>query len=65
MSAPRPDLASGEVRVIPAPRLAPDAQYQITPDVVALVGQLEDAWGAEHEAAPQAAASLAEAEAGS
>ena len=59
MPAPRPGPASGEVRVIPAPRPAPDAHYQITPEVVALVGQLEAAWAAEREAAPQAAAGFA------
>ena len=56
MPAPRPGPASGEVRVIPAPRPAPDAQYQVTPEVVALVDQLEAAWAAKREAAPQAAA---------
>lgn len=65
MPAPQPDLASGDVRVIPAPRLASDAHHQVTPDVVALVGQLEAAWGAEREAAPQAAAGFPEPEAGS
>jgi hypothetical protein len=65
MPAPQPDLASGEVRVIPAPRRALDAHYQVTPGVVALVGQLEAVWAAEREAAPRAAASVAELEAGS
>ena len=65
MPAQQPDLASGEVRVIPAPRRAPDAHYQITPDDMALAGQLEAAWAAEHEAAPRPAASVAELEAGS
>jgi hypothetical protein len=62
---PRPGPAGSEVRVIPAPRPAPDAYYRVTPEVVALVGQLEAAWAAEREAAPQAAATLAEPEAGS
>ena len=44
MPAPRPGPASREVRVIPAPRPAPDAHYQVTPEVVALVDQLEAAW---------------------
>ena len=65
MPAPRPGPASGEVRVIPAPRPAPDVHHQVTPEVVALVGQLEAAWAAKREAAPQAAAALAEPEAGS
>ena len=65
MPAPRPGPASGEVRVIPAPRPAPDVHHQITPEVVALVGQLEAAWAAERSATPQAAAALAEPEAGS
>jgi hypothetical protein len=65
MPAPRPGPASGEVRVIPAPRPAPDARHQITPDVVALVGRLEAAWAAEHSTAPQTAAAVAEPEAGS
>jgi hypothetical protein len=65
MSAPRPEPGSGEVRVIPAPRPASDVHDQVPPDVVALVGQLEAAWAAKREAAPQAAAGLAEPEAGS
>ena len=70
--APRPEAptsrtgaASGEVRVIPAPRPAPDVHYQVTPEVVALVDQLEATWAAKREAAPQAAARFPEAEAGS
>ena len=65
MPAPRPGPASGEVRVIPAPRPAPDARHQITPDVVALVDRLEAAWAAKREAAPQAAVGFPEPEAGS
>ena len=65
MPAPRPESASGEVRVIPAPRPAPDARYQVTSEVAALVGQLEAAWAAKREAAPQAVAGPAEPEAGS
>ena len=45
--APPPGPASGEVSVIPAPRPAADSHYQITPEVMALVGQLEAAWAAE------------------
>jgi hypothetical protein len=62
MPAP-PDPASGEARV-PAPRPAPDARYQITPDVVALVDKLQASWDAEPGTAPQAAAGLPEPEAG-
>jgi hypothetical protein len=63
--APRTAPASGEVRVIPAPRPAPDVHYQVTSEVVALVDQLEAAWTAEPQAVAQAAAGLAEPEAGS
>jgi len=62
MPAPQPGPASGEVRDIPAPRPAPAERY-ITPEVVALVGQLETAWAAGHEAAPRAAAGFPETEA--
>ena len=62
--APRPGQASGEVHVIPAPRPAPDAHHRITPEVVALVGQLEAAWAAERGPSPTAAGFL-EPEAGS
>jgi hypothetical protein len=65
MPAPRPGPASSEVRVIPAPRPAPDARHHITPDVMALVSRLEAAWAAEHSTAPQTAAAVAEPEAGS
>jgi hypothetical protein len=69
--APRPQTpasqtspASDEARVIPAPRPAPDVRYQITPEVEALVDQLQAAWAAEPEAAPQAEAGVPELEAG-
>ena len=69
--APRPEVparlpapASREVR-IPTPRLAPDVHYQVTPDVVALVDQLEAAWTARPRTSARAAAGLAEPEAGS
>jgi hypothetical protein len=65
MPAPRPAPASRQVRVIPAPRPAPDVHYQVTPEVVALVDQLEAAWTAEPQTVAQAAAGLAEPEAGS
>jgi hypothetical protein len=58
-----PSPASGEVRVIPAPRPAPGTQH-ITPHVVALVDQLETRWAAQRQAA-QAAAGRPEPEAGS
>ena len=46
----------GEVRVIPAPRPAPAAQ-PISPEIVALVDQLQATWDARAQAAaPQAAA---------
>jgi hypothetical protein len=68
--APRPDTpaaqpgpARGEAHVIPAPRPAPDVHHQITPEVVALVDQLQATWAA--EPAPLAAAGLPEPEAGS
>jgi hypothetical protein len=61
--APRPGLGGGEVR-IPEPRPAPAAQH-ITPEVVALVGQLQAAWAAGPGPAPQAAAGFGEPEAGS
>jgi hypothetical protein len=65
MPVPRNGPGSGVVRVIPAPRPAPDTHYQVTPEVVALVGQLEAAWTAKGEAAPRAVAGFPEAEAGS
>jgi hypothetical protein len=65
MPAPQTGAASGEVRVIPAPRPAADVHYQVTPEVVALIDQLEASWSAKREAAPQAAAGLPEPEAGS
>jgi predicted GIY-YIG superfamily endonuclease len=52
----------GEVHVIPEPRPAPDTQH-ITPEVVALVDQLQATWTA--GATSQAAAGLTEPEAGS
>ena len=59
-SAQSAAAASGdEVHVVPGPRPAPDTRY-ITPEVVALVDQLQATW-----AAPHAAAGLAEPEAGS
>ena len=61
--APRPGLGGGEVRV-PEPRPAPAARH-ITPEVVALVGQLLAAWAAGPGPAPQAAAGFGEPEAGS
>jgi hypothetical protein len=64
MPAPQPGPARGDVRVIPAPRPAPGAQY-ITPEVVALVDQLQATWAAGPGPAPHAAAGLAEPEAGS
>jgi hypothetical protein len=54
--------ASGEARAIPGPRPAPGAQH-ITPEVVALVDQLQATWAAQPGPAPQAAAGLAEPEA--
>jgi hypothetical protein len=65
MPAPRPAPASREARVIPAPRPAPDFHHQVTPDVVALVDQLEAAWTARPRTSARAAAGLAEPEAGS
>ena len=50
---------------VPAPRSASDVHYQVTPEVVALVGQLETAWAARREAVPHAAAAPYEPEAGS
>jgi hypothetical protein len=61
--APRPSPVGGEVRV-PEPRPAPAARH-ITPEVVALVDQLQAAWAAEPGPAPQAAAGFGEPEAGS
>jgi hypothetical protein len=61
--APRPGPGGG-ARVIPAPRPAPAAQH-VTPEIVALVDQLQATWAAEPRPAPQAAAALAELEAGS
>jgi hypothetical protein len=60
----RPGPASGEVRDIPTPRPAPAERY-ITPEVVALGGQLEAAWAAEPGPAPRASAGFPEPEAGS
>jgi hypothetical protein len=54
----------GEVRVIPLPRVAPSAPH-ITPEVVALVDQLQAGWAAGPGTAPRAAAAVAEPEAGS
>jgi hypothetical protein len=65
MPAPRTAPASRQVRVIPAPRPALDVHCQVTPEVVALVDQLEAAWTAEPQTVAQAAAGLAEPEAGS
>jgi hypothetical protein len=59
--APQPGPASADVRDIPAPRPAP-AERHITPEVVALVGQLEADWA---QAAPHAAAGFPEPQAGS
>jgi hypothetical protein len=57
--------ASGAgARETPAPRPAPGAQH-ITPEIVALVDQLQAAWAAEPRPAAQAAAGLPEPEAGS
>jgi hypothetical protein len=64
MPTPQPGPVSGEVHVIPGPRPAPAERY-ITPEVVALVDQLEATWAAGPEATPTAAAGLAEPEAGS
>jgi hypothetical protein len=49
--APAP---GGEVRVVPVPRPAPAAQY-ITPEIVALVDQLQATWDAEAQARQAAA----------
>jgi hypothetical protein len=59
-----PTPLPGPASVIPVPRPATDSHYRITPEVVALVGQLEAAWAAEREASPVAAGSP-EPEAGS
>ena len=40
---PQPGPPSGEVRVVPAPRPAPAARH-ITPEIVALVDQLQEGW---------------------
>jgi predicted GIY-YIG superfamily endonuclease len=61
MPAPQPGPAVGEVRVVPAPRPAPAAQY-ITPEIVALVDQLEQGWTAGAESRPGAQARQAAAE---
>ena len=63
--APPARAPSSETRVIPAPRAALDARYRATPEVVALVDQLEAAWTAKREAEPPAVAAVAEPEAGS
>ncbi len=52
-----------EARVVPGPRPAPDAQH-FTPEIVALVDQLQAKWAGPGPA-PQAEAALAEPEAGS
>lgn len=41
-------------RELPAPWPAPDVQYQITPEIEALVGQLERSWSRQAEAGTQA-----------
>jgi hypothetical protein len=51
-AAPAPD---GEARVVPAARPAPAAQY-ITPEVVALVDQLQATWDAGAQPEPRAPA---------
>jgi hypothetical protein len=43
--APQPSTAGAEVRMVPAPRPAPAAQV-ITPEIVALVDQLDRSWNA-------------------
>jgi hypothetical protein len=63
MPAPQPGPAVGEVRVVPAPRPAPAARH-ITPEIVALVDRLQATWTAGPRTAAQAAAGLAEPEAG-
>jgi hypothetical protein len=51
MPGPQPGPASGEVRRIPAPRPASAAQY-ITPEIVALVDQLQEGWTREPQSRP-------------
>jgi hypothetical protein len=63
MPAPQPGPASGEVTVVPAPRPAPAARH-ITPEIVALVDRLQATWTAGPRTPAQAAAGLAEPEAG-
>ena len=53
--------ADGEVRAVPAPRPAPAAQY-ITPEIVALVDQLQQSWTRETTPRPDAQAPQAAAE---
>jgi hypothetical protein len=57
---PQPVPVSGEVRVLPGPRPALGT-WHITPEVVALVDELEATWAAE----PRTTTALAEPEAGS
>jgi len=64
MPAPQPGPACGQAQVIPTPRPAPDVACQITPEVVALVDQLQAAWATEPGPAPRAAAGFPEPEAG-
>jgi hypothetical protein len=59
-AAPPP---GGEVRLIPAPRQARAAQY-VTPEVVALVDQVERSWTAGAESQPDGHARQAAAELG-
>jgi hypothetical protein len=58
---PRPAAADagGEVRVVPGPRTAPEVDY-ITPEVVALVDQLQARWDAEARHVPGRAPQAAE-----
>jgi hypothetical protein len=58
---PRPPAPApgGEVRVVPVPRPAPAAQY-ITPEIVALVDQLQATWDAEAQPGAQARQAAAE-----
>jgi hypothetical protein len=59
--APQPGPAGGEVSVVPAPRPAPAAQ-PVTPEIVALVDQLQAAWDRESAAGPGAQVPYAAAE---
>jgi hypothetical protein len=59
--ASQPGPADGDLRVVPASRPAPDAQY-ITPEIVALVDQLGRSWTAKAEPQPSAPARQAAAE---